>query len=92
MQSLRRQLKRGNAIIFSDSINELILTKPKNGASRKHDTYKFRLNHPKRNREKEQEIKANITMPIKQSDMQWAKENNQRYVYIQPERKRRRAA
>ena len=74
MQSTRRQIKRGNSIIITDSIKSDILHK-------KQDRKFFRLNHPKRDLIQEKSLMELITFPISKAEIKFAKENNMRFIY-----------
>ena len=81
MQSLTRQLKRGNSIIISDSMGSQILTKKKNGSLPKNiSKLTFRVNHPDRNCEQEKYTLSMVTQPLTKAITERAKINGLRSV------------
>lgn len=77
MQSLRRQLKRGNAVFCIDSVNKIIDVVPKRGAGRE----RFMVSVKNRATVSEEVYMNAVTMPLSHDEIF---NSDSRFVFKRP--------
>lgn len=85
MQSLRRQIKRGNAVIAFDSVTKSEYVCAKRGSTEA----EWRFANSNRMKFSEEEYLGYVTRPLIQSEIQRQEQQHKKYIFVEPEGQRR---